>query len=241
MVASPVSGSRAFKYWRKASRSLSGAGAWKRRVLRCATSSAGFARSSAGMTLATSVGSRAEAHRDGLDDLRRWIVLGEEAPKFPGEELRAGRLFHQDADDVVAQQRTGFSHERFRADVSLSRSEPKLLRGHVDAITGEGAGRFANVGFGIVADPDGEKFHQFARPVFVRVLFAALLEIEVDHHRGIARDFLGEGGKISDGMTAEQIVLAPHPITVSHFLDAGREVAVPEERHLFDQRRGRGH
>ena len=169
------------------------------------------------------------------------LVFREEAPEFPGEKLRTRGLFHQDIDDVIAVPRAGFSHECFRAGIVLPRSEPKLLVRHVDSITGEGARRFSNVGFGVMPDPDGEKLHQFPRPIFVRVLFPALLQIEVDHHRGVARDLFRERGKISERVAAERVVLPPHPVAVLHFLDAGGEVAVPEERHLFDERRGRRH
>jgi hypothetical protein len=72
----------------------------------------------------------------------------------------------------------------------LARNETKLLSGGIDPVAGESTGRFADVILGIMSDPEGEQLHDFTRPVFVRVLFFAQLQIEVSHHRGIARDLL---------------------------------------------------
>src|SRR5204863_8723936 len=48
-------------------------------------------------------------------------------------------------------------------------------------------------------------------------------------------------GEVSERVAAERVVLPPHPVTILYFLDAAGEVAVPEERHLFDERRWRRH
>src|ERR1035441_2384448 len=106
---------------------------------------------------------------------------------------------------------TAFSHESLVAEVLLKRREPELLRRHVDAVTGKCARRFANVLLAVIADADGEKFHQLARPVFVRMLFAALLKVEIDHHRRVARHLLGQCREISESVMAQGVVLQPHP------------------------------
>src|SRR5436305_15006672 len=66
------------------------------------------------------------------------------------------------------------------------------------AIAGEGARRFAHIVFAIVTDPDGEELHQLARPVLVRMRWLVLRQIEVDHHRRIARDRFCQANEVAE-------------------------------------------
>ena len=68
----------------------------------------------------------AKARGDHVDDCGRRVVFGEEAPEFPGEELRACGLFDQNVNDVVAAPVPGFSHERFGAGIGLAGGESEF-------------------------------------------------------------------------------------------------------------------
>src|SRR5438132_12703510 len=137
-------------------------------------------------------------------------------------------------DDIVAVKIAGAAEKSFRPSVVLIGSKPETLRNKIKAIPGEGAGRFAYVLLGVVADIDREQFHQFARPIFVRMLAPALWQIEIDHHRRIPRHLFSEGGEVCQGVTADSLVLQPHPITVFYLLERVGEVTMSEEGHCFD-------
>src|SRR6202011_5900897 len=107
------------------------------------------------------------------------------APELPANELRARRFLDQNIDDVVAIQRSGLPHKSFHAEILRKGSEAKLLRCHVDPVAGKCSRRFANVLLAVISNADGEKLHQFARPVFVWMLPEALLQIEINHHRRV--------------------------------------------------------
>src|SRR5690349_10518957 len=67
------------------------------------------------------------------------------------------------------------------------------------------------------------------------MLLPALLEIEVDHHCGVTRDFLHQGSEVSERISTKHVVLKPHPIGVADFLNAGGEVAMPKKGHFLEQ------
>ena len=73
--------------------------------------------------------------------------------------------------------------------------EPRFAGQPVDFQAGEGTRGFLDVLLGVVAFAEGEKLHQLAGEVFVRLLFAAFLQIEVAHHGGVAHDGFGEGAE----------------------------------------------
>ena len=172
----------------------------------------------------------------GIYKWRRRFVFDEKAAKFLGEELRTRRLFRQNIDDVVAVEVAAMTEKRFRPGVVLIGSKPGTLCEQIETVSGEGAGRFAHILLGIIADSDGEQFHQFACPIFVRMFAPALWQIEIDHHRGVPRHLFCEGGEVPERVTANDLVLQPHPIAVFYLVDAGGEVSMPEQRHFFEQR-----
>ena len=179
---------------------------------------------------------------DRFHDVGGRIVISEKAPDFACEEGGASGLFHEDIDDVVALPRTGLTHKSFQTVIVLPRSETKLLRCHIDAVARERSSGFADIFFVVVTDADREEFHQLARPIFVWVFFAALLKIEINHHRRVARHLFRDRSEISERVTSEHVVLEPHPVAVFHFLHARGEMAVPEQSHFLEERRlGRAH
>ena len=70
------------------------------------------------------------------------------------------------------------------------------------------------------------------------MLLAALRLVEPDQHGRV----FGHRGQqlqpVAHRMTAKGLVLQPHEVGVLHLLDAGREMAVPEQRQFFLQRTG---
>src|SRR4029077_2235649 len=58
-----------------------------------------------------------------------------------------------------------------------------------------------------------------------------------EQHPRVARDFFYERAEISERVPAERVVLQPHEVAVSDFLDAGRKMAVPKQRHFLEKRR----
>src|SRR5436305_7901712 len=99
----------------------------------------------------------AKAHGERVDYLRRRLIFGEEAPEFPRDEGRAGRLSREDIDHVIAIQRRGVAHEFLDAAVVLPRREARCLVEWIKAIAGEGARRFAHIVFAIVTDRSEER------------------------------------------------------------------------------------
>src|SRR5262249_61581328 len=73
------------------------------------------------------------------------FVFDKKAPEFAADELRTGRLPEENVDDVVAIQISALAHECLCSVILLKWCKSKLLRCHVDPITGECTGRFANV------------------------------------------------------------------------------------------------
>src|SRR5947199_4579265 len=99
----------------------------------------------------------AKAHGERVDYLRRRLIFGEEAPEFPRDEVRAGRLSRQDIDHVIAIQRRGVAHEFLDSAIVLPRGEARCLVKWIKAIAGKSTRRFAHIVFAVVADPDGEE------------------------------------------------------------------------------------
>ena len=143
----------------------------------------------------------------------------------------------KNVDDVIAIKGAGVAHELLRSEILLHPCKTKLLRGHVDPVAGERTCRCANVILGVIANSDGEKLHQLARPILVRMRFAVLLKIEINHHRRVARNRFDQCGKIPKRVSTERVVLQPHPVTVFDFLNACSEMTVPEKSHLLQKRR----
>ncbi len=107
---------------------------------------------------------------------------------------------------------------------------------------GEGAGRLADIALGIVAHAHGEELHYLAGEILVRGAFHVLRRVEVGQHRRIARDVDKKLAEAAGRVSMEQRELLLHLAIVADLLLAGREMAVPEQRHLLFQRPvGRDH
>ncbi len=113
-----------------------------------------------------------------VDQFRFGIGIDEELEQLGGVELRCRRLLEEDVDDVVAVEVSGAAEERLRAVVVLGGVEIELARAPRERETGKGAGALAHVLFGVVADAQGEEFHQLAREIFVGMSFEAARVVE---------------------------------------------------------------
>ena len=92
----------------------------------------------------------------------------------------------------------------------------------------------------VIADAEGEQFHQFAGEVLVGILLRGRLAVEVDEHGRVAADGSDEVAEVAPGEAAQRLALAVHQEEVIDLAVAGGEVAVPEQRQLLAQRRPRG-
>ena len=134
--------------------------------------------------------------------LRRKVVAHQEAIEFAGNEIRRGGLGEDDVQDLLPAERPGVSKHGFLAAIVLRVVD---VEGEiVVAPSGKGAGGFANVLLGIVADAHGEQLHELATEILVRAAFQVLPGVEKDQHRRIARDGGKQGPEISGGMLLEQ-------------------------------------
>ena len=101
---------------------------------------------------------------------------------------------------------------------------------------GERAGRFFDVGFGVVAFAEAEQFQQFAAVVFVGAAFDVAVRVEPDQHRGVAADVVQQGAELAQGVFPQQSVLLEHQLVADDLSDAGGEVIVPEQGAALFQR-----
>ena len=159
------------------------------------------------------------------------FVGAEEFEEAGGDVFGAGGLFENDVDDVFAGEITGVAEEGFGAVVVFAEVEDEGVADVGPA--GKGTGGFLDVVFGVVADAEGEEFHEFTRVVFVGMLFDVLVVVEVDEHAGVFGDGKGEGFVVADGILAEEVVLLGEEEGIFDGDGGADEEAVPEEGHFF--------
>jgi hypothetical protein len=126
------------------------------------------------------------------------------------------------------------SSDRLEAVVVARCDEHRLLR-LVQRPAGERARRFFDVVLGVRAQAEREELHHFARVVFVRMRLVVRAIVEPDQHRRIAGHRRQQRRKPPEPLLPEQIDLRDH-LRRLHLLQRRREMAVPEQRHLFVQR-----
>ena len=105
-----------------------------------------------------------------------------------------------------------------------------------DGPAGEGAGALEDVGFGVVADAEGEEFEQFAAPVFVGGVLVVLVVVQPEDHGGVAGELDEQVSVVAHAVFAEHANLLYHVVAVVHLAVAGGEHLVPEDRHLLFER-----
>ena len=94
-------------------------------------------------------------------------------------------------------------------------------------------GGLFDVVFAIIADAQGEEFHQFAGVIFIGMLFAVLRVVEVIEHGGIFADGMDQMSEISRRHLRKQFVLIPHQPGRTFVAGAGGEMTMPEESEFF--------
>ena len=166
-------------------------------------------------------------------ELRRDILTHQVPVELGGQEFRSGRLRHDQVHHLYAVVVALVPQETLRTVVVLRRIDDKRQVIRVPA--GEGARRFTDVPFAVVAHAHGEKLHDFAGEILVRRpldVYACIKEIE---HRRILRHRHHEVAEVASGVVPEGLVLQQHLAVVANLGLAGGEMAVPEQRHFFFQ------
>ena len=131
----------------------------------------------------------------------------------------------------------GAIEERLLPAVVTGRVETEARR-RVDQVldphpAGEGAGGLADIGLAVVADPEREELQEFAGEVLVGPLLAADTPVQPDEHGEVGQHVGEESRELAQGVPAEALILPEHQVNASDLVIAGREVVVPEERHLL--------
>ena len=169
------------------------------------------------------------------DGLLGGILRDEEGPEFASDITGALGHRHNHVDDVIPRKHPRLAKEGLHPRVVILALQPE----HpvpVGAVAREGPGSLLDVLLAVVPLPKGKKLHHLAGEVLVGMTFATLVEIKPFDHGGIPRDLLEHGGKLSEGVPPDGLVLLPHRVGIPHLGVAGREMTVPEERGLFHQR-----
>ena len=152
-----------------------------------------------------------------------------------GDIAGRGGMVEDQVDDLYAVEIAVRAQELLVAVVMLGGIDLEVEPSEIP--TGKGACGFANIVFAVVADAHGEQFHDFAREVLVRRTLHVHASVEKGEHGRILGDAYQERAKIAEALILEQLELAQHLAIVAHLLFRTREMAVPEHRHLFLQRR----
>ena len=84
----------------------------------------------------------------------------------------------------------------------------------------------------------GEELEELAGEVLVGLLLLAGRSVEPDEHGRIGDHGFEQRGEAAEGTSSQRFVLPVHESDRLHLLDAGREVAVPEEGQLLPERVG---
>ena len=92
---------------------------------------------------------------------------------------------------------------------------------------------FAIVALGEMAGAQGKELEELAGEVFVGFLLLAGRSIEPDEHRRISDHRLEQRGEAAEGASTQRFILLVHKCNGLYLLDAGREMAVPEESQLL--------
>ena len=83
---------------------------------------------------------------------------------------------------------------------------------------GKAASQLANVRFCILPFAQAKQLHNFPRVVFVRMRFSVRRGIQIDQHRGIARNLEQQAGEIPKSRFTQQLILSPHQFWISNFV-----------------------
>ena len=165
-------------------------------------------------------------------------LAGEIIPDLGRDEPRGLRLRHDLLHHIVAVEVAGATEKRLETVVVKERAVNEFFGQAIQRPTGQGAGGFGDILFGVMAFAEGKKFHVLAREILVRMRLAALRLVEPDQHRRILAGVREQFQPVARGELAEQFVLPPHVIGVAHLFKAGGKMPVPEQHHLFLKRPG---
>ena len=166
-----------------------------------------------------------------VDDFLWRVGVDEFAEEFVGDAAWAGGVVEDEVDDGFIVEFSSLAEDGFFAVVELLGVEFGVVA--FDAPAGEGAGDFLDVLLGVVADAEGEEFHEFAGVVFVGFAFAVLFAVEPDEHGGVVADGEEEVAEVSQAEASEEVDLADDVHGVLVFAEAGGEGVVPEECDAF--------
>ena len=173
------------------------------------------------------------------------LVGDEEVVQVPADEPTAGRLLHDDVDDVFAVETALVAEEHLLAVIVIRGAILELPREPaigcprnlgLEGPAGERPRAFADIGLGVVAGAEAEQLEQFAAPILVDRGAMVLLVVEPEDHRRISCDFEQQLAVVAHAVFAEQLDLFQQLVVVVDLGIAGREDMVPEQRHLLFER-----
>ena len=94
----------------------------------------------------------------------------------------------------------------------------------------------------VVADAEREQFPELTGEVLVLATLHVRVVVEVEEHRGVPADGVSQRAEVAQRVRPEHGVLLVHEREVPDRVLGRREMAVPEQRQLFDERgRARDH
>ena len=167
-------------------------------------------------------------------EIRRRVLPHEEAVDLGRDVLGRDRLLEDDAQHVDAVEVAGPPQERLGSVVVEGGVDHEIEVLEVPA--GEGAGRLADVGLGVVAHPHGEQLHHLAGEVLVRGALHVHPGVEVVEHRGVLGHRDQEVAEVAGRVPLERVDLEQHLAVVADLALGRREVPVPEQGHLLFER-----
>ncbi len=167
-------------------------------------------------------------------EVRGQLLAHEEAVDLGRDVLGRDRLLEDDAEHVDAVEVAGAAEERLGAVVVLGGVDHEVEVLEVPA--GEGAGRLADVGLGVVAHPHGEQLHHLAGEVLVGRALHVHPGVKVVEHRRVLGHRDEEVAEVARRVPLERLDLDQHLAVVADLALGRREVPVPEEGHLLLER-----
>ena len=197
--------------------------------------------------------------RFGVRPLRhRRLFRHEEVVQMPRYEARGGFLFADDVDDVFAVEVARLPQECLIALIVVGRvvlevpsdsaiwpdgvslRPQRHILGVAQRPAGKGARRLFDVVLRVVAHAHAEQLQQFAPVVFVDCALVIVVIVQPHNHSRIARELQKQRLEVAHSVAAEHPNLVVDDLALRDFGIARSEYGVPEERHLFLQRRFRG-
>lgn len=148
------------------------------------------------------------------------------------------RMGQQEPHDVIAAEAPAVAEDLLHTIVVLASPEAEAHGLRIERVAGERARGLAHVALCVVPFAEGEEFEELSCEILVGVRPLVGTAVEVDHHRGVARDGVKQLSEAAERVAPQQPVLFEDQRRPLHLAQARREMAVPKERHAFGEGAG---